>query len=88
VRALIHDPTILLLDEPFSSLDVLSANILKEFIGNMRENKTIVVSTHDIDLAKSLCDRGGILVEGRMRRVFKSSDITSAGVKAIFEMGP
>ncbi len=86
VRALIHDPAILLLDEPFSSLDVLSANILKEFIGNVRENKTIVVSTHDIDLAKSLSDRGGILVEGRMRQVFKSSEITSAGVKAIFEM--
>lgn len=86
VRALIHDPTILLLDEPFSSLDVLSANILKEFIGNVRENKTIVVSTHDIDLAKSLSDRGGILVEGRMRQVFKSSEITSASVKAIFEM--
>ena len=85
VRALIHDPTILLLDEPFSSLDVLSANILKEFIGNMREGKTIVISTHDIALARSICDRGGILVEGRMRQVFKSSDITSASVKAIFE---
>jgi ABC-type multidrug transport system ATPase subunit len=87
VRALIHDPMILLLDEPFSSLDVLSANILKGFIRHMRKKKTIVVSTHDIDLARSLCDRGAILVEGRMCQVFKSRDITGASVKAVFERG-
>ena len=82
-----HDPMVLLLDEPFSSLDVLSANILKGFIVNMSENKTIVVSTHDIALAKSLCDRGGILVEEKMCQVFNSLEITRASVQAVFELG-
>ncbi len=85
VRAIIHDPKILLLDEPFSGLDILSVNILKDFIRNERGNKTTIISTHDIDLAKSLCDRGAILVEGKMRQVLRSQDITDTSVKEIFE---
>ncbi|MEE8323284.1 MAG: ABC transporter ATP-binding protein [Candidatus Bathyarchaeia archaeon] len=85
VRAIIHDPKILLLDEPFSGLDILSVNILKDFIRNERGNKTTIISTHDIDLAKSLCDRGAILVEGKMRQVLRSQDITNTSVKEIFE---
>jgi ABC-type multidrug transport system ATPase subunit len=88
VRAIIHDPKILLLDEPFSGLDILSVNILKDFIINERGNKTTIISTHDIDLAKSLCDRGdrgAILVEGKMRQVLRSQDITDTSVKEIFE---
>ena len=85
VRAIIHDPKILLLDEPFSGLDILSVNILKDFIRNERGNKTTIISTHDIDLAKSLCDRGAILVEGKMRQVLRSQDITDTSVKEVFE---
>jgi ABC-type multidrug transport system ATPase subunit len=85
VRAIIHDPTILLLDEPFSGLDILSVNILKDFIRMVRGDKTIIISTHDIDLAKSLCDRGAILVEGRMCQVFNSLEITNTTVKEVFE---
>jgi ABC-type multidrug transport system ATPase subunit len=85
VRAIIHDPTILLLDEPFSGLDILSVNILKDFIRNVRGNKTTIISTHDIDLAKSLCDKGAILVEGRMCQVYRSSEITDISVKEVFE---
>jgi ABC-type multidrug transport system ATPase subunit len=85
VRAIIHDPKILLLDEPFSGLDILSVNILKDFIKNERGNKTTIISTHDIDLAKSLCDRGAILVEGKMRQVLRSQDITNTSVKEVFE---
>ena len=85
VRAIIHDPKILLLDEPFSGLDILSVNILKDFIRNERGNKTTIISTHDIDLAKSLCDRGAILVEGKMRQLLRSQDITDTSVKEVFE---
>lgn len=85
VRAIIHDPKILLLDEPFSGLDILSVKILKDFIKNERGNKTTIISTHDIDLAKSLCDRGAILVEGKMRQVLRSQDITNTSVKEVFE---
>ena len=85
VRAIIHDPKILLLDEPFSGLDILSVNILKDFIREERGNKTTIISTHDIDLAKSLCDRGAILVEGKMRQVLKSQDMTDTSVKEVFE---
>lgn len=87
VRAIIHDPMILLLDEPFSGLDIESANVLQGFIRNVRGNKTVVISTHDIDQAKRLGDRVAILVEGKVCQVSSGPDITDASVKEVFERG-
>ncbi len=85
IRAIIHDPRILLLDEPFSGLDMPSVSILKDFINKVRGDKTIVISTHDVGLASSLFDRAAILVDGSLRNVFGSSDISDANVKEAFE---
>lgn len=85
IRAIIHDPEILLLDEPFSGLDIPSVSILKDFIGKVRGKKTILISTHDVGMANSLCDRGAILVGGRLRQVFRSPEISDTSVKEVFE---
>lgn len=87
VRAIIHDPMVLLLDEPFSGLDMESANILQDFIRDARRNKTVVVSTHEIDRAKRLCDKVAILVSGRVCQVIGGPDITDESVKKVFERG-
>ncbi len=86
-RAIIHEPRIILLDEPFSGLDIESANILQGFIRDARKNRTVVVSTHKIDWAKRLCDKVVILVSGKVCQVISGPEITDENVKKVFERG-
>ena len=66
-RALVADPMILIMDEPTLGLDVLSNRIILDFVRRERsEGKTIVLSTHYLDEAETLCDRIGLLYEGRL----------------------
>ena len=66
-RTLVHDPPVLLLDEPTSSLDILVARTVTEFIREARsEGKCILLSTHDMNEATQLCDRLAILHKGRI----------------------
>jgi ABC-type multidrug transport system ATPase subunit len=86
-RAIIHDPMILLLDEPFSGLDMESVAILQDFITSVREKKTVVLSTHDLNQAKRVCSRVALLVEGKLCQVLNGQDITDVGVKQVFDGG-
>ncbi|RJP37685.1 MAG: ATP-binding cassette domain-containing protein [Phycisphaerales bacterium] len=64
-RVLVADPPILIMDEPTLGLDVLSNRTILEFIRRAgRSGKTIIVSTHYLDEAESLCDRIGLLHRG------------------------
>jgi sodium transport system ATP-binding protein len=66
-RALVADPPILVMDEPTLGLDVLSNRVILEFIRRQRdEGKTIILSTHYLDEAETLCDRIGLLHNGRL----------------------
>ncbi len=68
IASLIHDPDILFLDEPFQSLDPVNTERIKTFITDLhREGKTIVLSTHQMNLVEALCDR--ILLADRGRAV-------------------
>ena len=69
-RTLMHDPQVLLLDEPIKGLDVLTSLNIIEFIRNSkRMGKTIVFSTHVMREAERLCDRIGIIHEGRIIKI-------------------
>lgn len=60
-RALLHEPTVLFLDEPTSGLDPEAAKLVREFIGELREDgRVIVICTHNLDEADRLCDRVAI----------------------------
>ena len=67
VRALLHDPDILFLDEPTTGLDPGNAHLVKEIIKEWRERgKTIFLTTHRMEDADQLCDRVAFLVDGRI----------------------
>lgn len=66
--ALINDPPLLFFDEPTSSLDPRSAYMIKELIKNLAstDGKTIIICSHILPLVEELCDRIGIMHEGKL----------------------
>ncbi|MCA9103342.1 MAG: ATP-binding cassette domain-containing protein [Planctomycetales bacterium] len=66
-RALIHDPPVMLLDEPTTGIDVLGSQVVVEYVRYLREcGKAVIVSTHRLDEAERLCDRYGLVNKGQM----------------------
>lgn len=81
LAAILHDPEILILDEPFSGLDPVNADQMKDAFLEMRDRgKTIIFSTHQLDDAQELChevviiNRGKVLISGEVLDVRKSMD--------------
>jgi ABC-type multidrug transport system ATPase subunit len=69
-RALLHDPALVLLDEPFTGLDDESAGLLARRLRTLRDSGAIVVmATHDFDTADGLVDRAACLLAGRLRPI-------------------
>jgi ABC-2 type transport system ATP-binding protein len=65
-RSLLHKPELLILDEPFSGLDPVNAEVLKDAILDVRrQGTTIVFSTHDMAVAERMCDRICMIFRGR-----------------------
>lgn len=66
-RAVLHDPPVLILDEPTLGLDVLSSRTIFEFIEDARRReRTILFSTHQMDEVELLADRVGVIAGGRL----------------------
>ncbi len=92
VAAILHDPPVLLLDEPFTGLDPVNVVLLRQAILELRERgKTIVFSTHQLETVETLCeavaiiDRGRLVVGGPIREVKRS--IGRRTVRLGFEAG-
>jgi len=65
--AVLHDPRIVVLDEPFSGLDVTSARVLKVFVRTLAaEGKMVVFSSHVLEVVEQVCSRVVILKDGRI----------------------
>jgi len=76
LATILHDPSILVMDEPYSGLDPVNANVLKEaFLEMHRRGKTIIFSTHQLEQAEELCqeiviiNKGQSVVQGSVREV-------------------
>jgi ABC-2 type transport system ATP-binding protein len=76
IATILHEPELLILDEPFSGLDPVNANVLKDIILEYhRRGHTIVFSTHQMDTVEKLCDhiclinRGRVILEGALAGV-------------------
>jgi ABC-2 type transport system ATP-binding protein len=67
VAAILHDPEVLLMDEPFTGLDPVNVGLLREAFIELRDRgRTIVFSTHQMELAESLCESVAIIDRGRL----------------------
>jgi ABC-2 type transport system ATP-binding protein len=76
ISALLHNPSVLILDEVMNGLDVRSAKILRELLFRFRrEGKSILFSTHIMPFAERLCDRVGVIYEGKIVAEGKVGDL-------------
>lgn len=67
VISLVHDPDVIIFDEPTNGLDVVTARTVEAYLGELKERgKTVILSTHVFSLVEKVCDRVGIIVDGRM----------------------
>jgi sodium transport system ATP-binding protein len=75
-RTLVHDPPILILDEPASGLDVPTARVIEDFILKARDSgKAIILSTHVMEEAEYLCDRVAVVHEGKVKTIGTMEDL-------------
>lgn len=65
-QALIHDPQVLILDEPTDGLDPNQKAVVHELIGQLASNKAIILSTHILDEVEAICNRTLIISEGKI----------------------
>jgi ABC-2 type transport system ATP-binding protein len=89
IAALLHEPELIIMDEPFSGLDPVNAQLLMDTLVALRsEGKAILFSTHRMDQVEKLCDaialisRGKLLLSGSMREV--KSQYTRNRVQVVF----
>jgi len=80
IAAILHEPDVLIMDEPFVGLDPVNVSLLKEAFGEMRKRgTTLVFSTHQMEMVEELCeavaiiDRGRLVLGGPIRDVKRSS---------------
>jgi ABC-2 type transport system ATP-binding protein len=77
-QAILHDPKLVVLDEPMSGLDPIGRREVRELIQQLKEEgKTVFFSTHILSDAEALCDRVAILNKGELRGIGAVADLTS-----------
>src|SRR3989440_9666739 len=92
ITAVIHDPDLVILDEPFSGLDPVNVDLMKQTILDQKAaGKTIILSTHQMEIAEKLCDdacminRAHKVLDGRLREIRRS--VSRNAVARQFEGG-
>src|SRR6201984_2003949 len=89
-QAILHDPKVVILDEPMSGLDPVGRRELRDIILELkREGKTVMFSTHILSDAEMLCDRVGVIVGGKLRGVGAPGtlvDMKTQGMEILFEL--
>jgi len=78
--ALLSDPPLLLLDEPTSNLDVQSSRLIKDKIQELakREGKTVIVTTHNMEMAQEVCERVAIVNRGKLVALDRVENLVEA----------
>ena len=91
ISAFLHKPKLLILDEPLTALDPRSARIVKDFLHELKmQGVTTIMSTHVLEIAQALCDRIGIMYQGRllalgdMKELRQMSKLPDSGLEDIF----
>ena len=91
ISAFLHKPKLLILDEPLNALDPRSARIVKDFLHELKaQGVTTIMSTHVLEIAEALCDRIGIMYQGKllalgnMDELRQKASLPSSGLEDIF----
>ena len=78
--ALVHDPDVLVLDEPFSGLDPVAVDVMSEVLAEKAAHGVpVIFSSHQLDLVERLCHRVGIVVRGHMQECGTVGDLRAGG---------
>jgi ABC-2 type transport system ATP-binding protein len=84
-QALVHDPEVLVLDEPGTGLDPMATKQLREMILWLkRKGRTVLLSSHSISEVEQVCDRIGILSEGRLVRTARQDEWQGSSLEELF----
>src|SRR6516165_6040254 len=88
-QAILHDPQVVILDEPMSGLDPVGRREVRDIILELkRDSRTVLFSTHILSDAEMLCDRVGVIVGGKLRGVGAPDEIVGmkpVGMEILFE---
>src|SRR6267378_1402713 len=88
-QAILHDPKVVILDEPMSGLDPVGRREVRDIILELKKDgKTVMFSTHILSDAEMLCDRVGVIVGGKLRGVGAPGalvDMKTQGMEILFE---
>ena len=77
VTSIVHDPDIIIFDEPTNGLDVITAKVVTDFLIELKsQGKSVILSTHIFELAERLCDRVGIIISGKMVACAPVAEVT------------
>src|SRR6202521_6423435 len=89
-QAILHDPKVVILDEPMSGLDPVGRREVRDIILELkRDGKTVMFSTHILTDAETLCDRVGVIVGGKLRGVGAPGqlvDMKTQGMEILFAL--
>ena len=85
-RALLHDPEVVLLDEPYTGLDPHASAVLREQLASLKDGRrTVVLVTHNLKQGLELSDRVAIQVQGRFSSVMDSESLDLARLEASYQ---
>jgi ABC-2 type transport system ATP-binding protein len=89
-QAILHDPKVVVLDEPMSGLDPVGRREVRDIILELKkQGKTVLFSTHILSDAEMLCDRLGVIVGGKLQGVGAPSELVglkARGMEILFEL--
>ena len=89
-QAILHEPQVVILDEPMSGLDPIGRREVRDIILELkRDGKTVMFSTHILSDAEMLCDRVGVIVSGKLRGVGAPGEMVgmkAEGMEILFEL--
>ena len=84
--SLIHEPPVIIFDEPTNGLDILTSKQVTDYLLSLKDQgRAIILSTHIFSVAEQLCDRIGILVDGKIAAEGTEAELTKGAGKEKFE---